>query len=40
MSRLKKRSEGVKAKWTEELHNVLWSYQTTYADLSVKPIIP
>ena len=29
VSGLKKRLEGAKGKWTEELLNVLWAYQTT-----------
>lgn len=29
MSKSKKRLEGAKSKWIEELLNVLWAYQTT-----------
>ena len=30
MNRLKKRLEGTKGRWVEELLNVLWAYQTTH----------
>ena len=30
MNKLKKRLEGTKGRWVEELLNVLWAYQTTH----------
>ena len=30
MNRLKKRLDGAKGRWVEELPNILWAYRTTF----------
>ena len=40
VSGLKKRLEGAKGGWIEELPNVLWAYRTTPKKSIGKPLIP